>query len=99
MPQSKDDSFHVQVLCVVLNSLETICCLLLKLPHFSDINQVFLVLIAEPVFLRAGFTVSLSSLFTVSFSICFTDHACGEDRCCSRQAGSLTRLLGLLELH
>ena len=40
-----------------LNSLETICCLFLKLDHSNIMHQVFLVLIAEPVCLRAGVTV------------------------------------------
>ena len=36
-----------------LNSLETMCCLLSKLPHLNIIHQVFLVLKAEPVCFRA----------------------------------------------
>ena len=45
-----------------LNGSETMCSLILKLSHSNIIHQVFLVLIAVPVCLRAGVTVFRSGV-------------------------------------
>ena len=46
-----------------LNYLQTLCCLLIKLPHSNIIHQGYLVLIVKPVCLRADQTIFVQCVY------------------------------------